>query len=93
MVKQAVDISPKNIPAWAEKYLNHLNVLTLLQMVKKTKRQMALEMWLNDKQFEDLAKQFNIKELAETMYFNKKGAAVFFWNSASEKTAFFLKWG
>ena len=92
MIKTAVDIHRTTIPKWAENFLNSFEILDFLQVIKVTKRQFAFDMLLNDKEFKDFREEFRIAELKESIYINKKGDVVFYWNTSAEKTMFFLKW-
>lgn len=91
MLKHAIDINSTNIPSWAENYLNHCGVLTFFQILKKAKRQQTFDTWRND-EGNAITQIYKIVELSKVIYFNKKGDAVFYWASASDKTAFILKW-
>ena len=92
MLKVAVNIHSAKIPKWAENFLNSFNILELLQVIKATKRQIAFDNILNDKEYKKLREEFRINELIECIYINNKGYVVFYWKSPAEKTMFFLKW-
>jgi hypothetical protein len=93
VLKIAVNIHRTKIPNWAEKFLNSYEILDLLQVIKVTKRQIAFDKFLNDNEMKDFREEFKINELVKTIYINKKGDVVFYWNTPAEKTMFFLKWG
>ena len=91
MLKRAIDINQNNIPSWAANYLHYFGALTVFQCIQKNKRKQTFNIWFNSNNH-PIASIYKIKEIGKTLYFNKKGEAVFYWDSASDKTAFILRW-
>lgn len=83
MLKTEVNIE-KQMPIWANRYLELNELVWPIRILKKTKRQQALAEMLKACQKEDHL---------DVLYCNAKGNVVFKWETAQEKTMFMLKWG
>ena len=90
MIKTAVDVDHNNEDEiatksyqWAHNYLEAHDLLSLVRLIKKTKRMEA---------FPKVLKAVNKTSHLEVLECNSRGHVVFKWKNAAEKTMFLLKW-
>ena len=76
-------VSQSNEPNWAYNYLSKNDLLGLLLVIKKTKRQGF---------YLELLKATGKESFADNFKCNARGQVVFKWDTASERTMFILKW-
>lgn len=84
MKKVTINIDgTKPIPSWAKNFLKQNSLLQYLQIVKKTKRKIAIPMIQETEEF-----AFS----ADCLEANARGEIVFKWPTPQEQSLFILKW-
>lgn len=90
MIKTVVTLSRDNMPTWATNFFKHHNdFFPHFFYMKKNARYGEFELIMNyAREVNDL----QMLEIANTLYINKKGQVVFYWERIADKTMFMLKW-